>query len=318
MSEQTGRLFEIQRFSIHDGPGIRTTVFLQGCPLSCLWCHNPEGHPDHSLISFQPDKCVGCLACFAACQREAHRMEDDRHTLDRSLCVACGTCTAECHAGALEKVGREATVAEVIDEVLEDEPFYEISGGGMTLSGGEPLCQLDFAAALLTEARARNIHCAVETSGAVPFDYIASIQPLVDLFLYDLKETDPERHREFTGVSNDRILANLKQLHAAAARIRLRLPLIPGYNDRPEHFARVVDLVGILPGLEGVELMPYHRLGTSKQARFDLEPGLDLDPPSAATVDGWIDVFTRLGLQVINHKNDSQPHRKSISHVRPN
>ena len=317
MAEATGRIFEIQRFSIHDGPGIRTTVFLQGCPLSCLWCHNPEGRSGQALISFQPDKCIDCGYCFATCQQEAHQRQQGRHVIDRDACLTCGACTVECYSGALEKVGREAAVDEVLATVLEDEPFYALSGGGMTLSGGEPLCQFDFAQALLAAARERKIHTVVETCGAVPFAHLKKAAPFVELFLYDLTETDAERHREFTGMTNELVIENLKRLYqdVGGARIRLRLPLIPGYNDRPEHFAKVVDLVSLLPGLEGVEIMPYHRLGASKPDRFGLPAGIDLEPPSAATVDGWIEVFTRLGLPVVNRKSDFLSSGKRPSHV---
>lgn len=318
MPDTIGRIFEIQRFSIHDGPGIRTTVFFQGCPLSCLWCHNPEGQADHSLLSFQPEKCVSCGHCFENCPQNAHSMEDGQHTLDRTLCLTCGTCAAGCHAQGLEIVGREATVAEVMEELLEDRPFYDISNGGITLSGGEPLCQIDFAAALLQTATDEGLHCAVETCGAVPFAHLERILSSVDLFLYDVKETDAERHMKFTGVSNERILENLKRLHRTGARIRLRLPLIPGYNDLPDHFLAVVDLVRSLPDLEGVEIMPYHRLGASKSARLGLPTGLDLESPSAATVDGWIKAFTRLGVRVINHKSESTSTKKRTTHVSRN
>ncbi|MEW6755252.1 MAG: glycyl-radical enzyme activating protein [Candidatus Latescibacterota bacterium] len=307
MPDPRGRIFEIQRFSIHDGPGIRTTVFLQGCPLTCLWCHNPEGHPSRSLLSFEPGKCVGCGYCLRTCPQQAHKLVEGKHVLDRGLCLACGRCTAECHAGALNLVGREVTVSEVMSQVLQDVAFYLVSGGGVTLSGGEPLCQIDFAYRLLQVARAEGLSTAVETSGAVPYEHLERVRPLVDLFLYDVKETDAERHRQFTGVSNEMILDNLWRLHRCAARIRLRLPLIPGYNDRPEHFLGVVRLAASLPALEAAEIMPYHRLGTSKAARLGLVPTVDLESPSAATVDGWVEAFAGLGLRVINRRTTAPP-----------
>jgi len=315
----TGRIFEIQRFSIHDGPGIRTTVFLQGCPLRCVWCHNPEGRASSPLLSFQPDKCVGCGYCFRVCPRSAHQMLDGAHVLDRERCAACGSCAAECYARALELVGGEATVEEVLTEVLADRPFYETSGGGMTLSGGEPLIQIDFAAALLRAARRENLHCCVETCGFVPFFRLEGVLPFVDLFLYDLKDMDDGRHVEFTGGSSARIIENLGRLHDRGACIRLRLPLIPGYNDRDDHFAAVADLVHSLPGLAGVELMPYHRLGTSKLPRFGLEQGDEVTPPAAAAVDRWIDRFADLGVDLLNRRSGetvkTSSSRKSSSHV---
>jgi pyruvate formate lyase activating enzyme len=300
----SGRIFEIQRFSIHDGPGIRTTVFMQGCPLRCLWCHNPEGIPAQSLVSFQPDKCIGCGQCFRACLHHAHSMVEDRHALDRRLCVACGTCMEGCYARALELVGRQATVAEVVAEVLRDRPFYETSGGGMTLSGGEPTLQIDFAEALLRAAREEGLHCCVETCGSAPPGHFERLLPLVDLFLFDLKETDEARHREFTGAPIGRILENLHLLHDRGAHVVLRLPLVPDYNARDEHFAAVAELAHSLPRLEGVELMPYHRLGTSKLDRLGLDPPrrVEVPPPDAATLEAWIGRFAALGVEVLNHK----------------
>jgi pyruvate formate lyase activating enzyme len=301
---QVGRIFEIQRFSIHDGPGIRTTVFVQGCPLRCVWCHNPEGIPSHSLVSYQPDRCIGCGHCFRTCPRHAHRMEGDRHLLDRSACVACGTCLEGCYARALELVGRQATVAEVLDEVRRDLPFYETSGGGMTVSGGEPTLQIDFAEALLRAAREEGLHRCVETCGAAPSGHVERLLPLVDLFLFDLKETDGQRHRQFTGAGLGRILENLRLLHDRGARVLLRLPLVPGLNARDDHFVAVAELVRQLPRLEGVEIMPYHRLGTSKLGRLGLDPPqpLDLQPPDATTLAAWIDRFTALGVTVLNRR----------------
>jgi len=302
MCEPVGRIFDIQRFCIHDGPGIRTTVFLQGCPLRCLWCHNPEGRVARTLLSFQPDKCVGCGWCVAACEHDAHVLDPETgtHTLNRELCVVCGRCVEQCYAGALELVGRRVTVAEVLDEVRKDLPFYQNSGGGMTLSGGEPLAQIEFAAGLLEAAGAQGIHRTVETCGAVPYGNLERALPSTDLFFYDIKETDPKRHREYTGADNQRILANLPRLHGAGARIRLRLPMIPGLNDRPDHFDALAALTEELPELEGAEIMPYHRLGTSKLTRFGWDSELDVEPPSPETVRRWIEALRGRGVPVID------------------
>jgi glycyl-radical enzyme activating protein len=302
MSEQRGRIFEVQRFCIHDGPGIRTTVFMQGCPLRCLWCHNPEGISPRPLLSFQADKCVDCGWCLDVCESGAHDRDPDsgQHTLNRASCTVCGACAEKCYAGALEIIGYQTGVDAVLETVMEDAPFYTTSGGGMTLSGGEPLAQPDFARALLQGARTVGIHCAVETCGAMAWAQLERIAHLVDLFLFDIKESDPERHRRFTGVDNGEILANLRQLHAAGAAIRLRLPLVPSHNDRPDHFDAVAALVHELPRLCGVEIMPYHRLGTSKSARFGWPEQLQLAPPSPETVARWIAEMAQRDVVVLN------------------
>jgi pyruvate formate lyase activating enzyme len=302
MAEILGNIFEIQRFSIHDGPGIRTTVFLKGCPLRCLWCHNPEGITPSPLLSFIPDKCIACGFCVRVCPNSAHTMVEGRHLLDRAKCQTSGKCTAECYSGALEISGQWLTVAEVMAKVRRDLPFYETSGGGMTLSGGEPLMQFNFIEALLTAAKSEGLNCCIETSGFAPFEYYERLLTLVDLFLYDIKETDTARHIEYTGVSNEIILQNLRLLHASGACFLLRLPIIPGYNDRDDHFAKIVELARSMPGMVGVEIMPYHHLAQSKIDRFDLlhEGREQSSVPNAQMVRAWIDQFAKLGLDVIN------------------
>lgn len=287
-----GLVFDIQRFSIHDGPGIRTTVFLKGCPLSCLWCHNPEGQEATSEMFFTPAKCVGCLSCVRMCERKCHRAEGGRHVYDRQTCVRCGACVRGCYAGALEIAGKEMTVEEVLREVEKDKPFYGNSGGGMTVSGGEPLLQHAFARALLKSARAAGLHICLETSGWGSEKRVLSIASFVDLFLYDVKDTDPARHRKHTGVPNDQLLANLAALDRKGARIILRCPVIPGINDRPDHFRALGRLADVLHGVEAVEVLPYHALGTSKSQRLGRTPRLpDLSAPSDATVQAWLDAI---------------------------
>ena len=305
----TGRVFDIQRFSLHDGPGIRTTVFLKGCPLRCLWCHNPEGVSPSPEVSFLSEKCMACGECARVCEHGAHRLETTgsdhlavTHVYDRTLCETCGNCTEYCDSKTLEFVGRPVTVQDVMKEVTQDRPFYLRSGGGMTISGGEPLAQIDFTLGLLRAARELGIHRCLETSGFASWERFRPLIPLVDLILFDCKEMDAQRHKDFTGQSNILILENLRSLHAAGVRIQLQCPIVPGFNDREDHFAGIADLSRSLPKLEGVRLLPYHPLGESKLRRFGLSlpPGLPRKPMDPAQLDHWTNWLRSKGVRVLN------------------
>ena len=296
----THTVFDIQRFCVNDGPGIRTTVFLKGCMLRCVWCHNPESQSPRPQLMLHESRCIGCGDCLSACPSSLHqRSSGGEHIIDRSACVACGQCAAAC-TGALELCGKEMTVEEILDEVMRDESFYRNSSGGMTVSGGDPLFCPDFTLSLVKAAKERGLHVCIETSGHAPWETTERLIPFVDLFLWDVKETDAARHKRYTGVSNERILDNLERLDRAGARIVLRCPIIPDHNDRPEHLFALGVLAERLSGVERVDIEPYHPLGQSKHiALGQIDPLKDMSFPETATVDGWIaTVASRTGKSV--------------------
>ena len=281
MSFPTGIVFDLQRASLDDGPGIRTTVFLKGCPLHCAWCHNPESQRPGPELAFDATLCLSCQACVTACASGVHTFDATcHHAVAFDRCLAAGACLTVCPSGALRLYGHEQSVETVLAEVIKDRAFYSASGGGLTLSGGEPTAQLEFCLALLQAAKAAGISTCIETCGFAPRESFAALLPVTDLFLFDYKASDPELHASLTGASNALCLANLRWLHAQGAAIRLRCPLIPGVNDDSMHLRSIAALSAELTGLQGVEILPYHGSGAVKYERLgrQLPPFTAIDP----------------------------------------
>jgi pyruvate formate lyase activating enzyme len=290
-------VFNIQRYSLQDGPGIRTTVFFKGCPLSCVWCQNPESRSRIPEILVVEGRCVRCGACRRACGRalEGEPSRDEG-------CLRCGTCVDACPTGARNLVGRWMTVEEILAEIERDRLFHEESGGGATFSGGEPLLQADPLCALLEECRARGIHTAVDTCGYAPLETLLRVAARADMFLYDLKLLDEERHRTFTGVSNLPILRNLEALARAHPVVRIRVPIIPGINDDPREIQRIALYATSLPGVRELDLLGYHATGLHKyDALGEAYPLGEIDPPSPERLEEIAGRFRAAGLQTRTH-----------------
>lgn len=256
------KVTEIQRFCMHDGPGVRTTVFLKGCPLRCKWCHNPETQKSGTELSFYPNKCILCGGCASACPNSVHTV-NARHSLDREKCTLCERCIEICPTGALEACGRDTSIEEILSVAERDRAFYG-EKGGITLSGGEPLAQRSATLALLRAAKEKGFNTAIETCGYADSDILEKTVPLVDLFLWDIKDTDAERHKQYTGVTNETILKNLETVDAIGAKTRLRCILVNGINTDENHYRKVAEIASSLSNCEGVEIIPYHAYGGTK------------------------------------------------------
>ena len=298
MVQPKGLVFDIKRYAIHDGPGIRTTVFLKGCPLECPWCHNPEGVATGRQMIWRAERCLGCRHCEQACPTGAISFARDGLRLDRALCDTCGKCVAVCYPHALELIGREMTVAQVMQEVEKDIVVYDQSGGGVTFSGGEPLMQPDFLLAALQACRRHSIHTAVDTSGYGDTATLMRIAGDVDLFLWDLKIMDEERHRDLTGVPNSRILENLQKLSRNGKPVVVRITLIPGINDDDENLSRLGEFTSGLENVTRIDILPYHRAWVDKYKRLHgtAEP-FDGRPPSGEALRAAGDRLAGLGLK---------------------
>jgi pyruvate formate lyase activating enzyme len=292
-----GVVFDIQRFSVHDGPGIRTTVFLKGCPLSCAWCHNPEGIAPRPEVVLAPGRCVRCGTCAEACPEAQDGVAAVPTAPAR--CRRCGVCVEACPAGARRMAGRDLTPGEVVSEIARDRVFYEESGGGATFSGGEPLLQPDFLLKLLDGCGAEGIHTALDTCGHAPRERVLEAGARADLVLFDLKSPDPERHRAATGVDNVLILGNLRALAEAGAALWLRVPVIPGFNDDDEGALATARLAASLGTVRRVSLLPYHPLGRHKGAPA-AHALLAAEPvsPAPARLEALARLYRERGLEV--------------------
>ncbi len=258
-----GKIFNIQRFSTSDGPGIRTVVFLKGCPLNCAWCHNPESKSYDAEILYNQESCIHCGACIRNCNKDCHIFENGKHIFKRDNCINCMECVSSCPTNALKACGEEQSAEEVMKTVLRDKPFYESSGGGLTVSGGEPLSRYDFTLSLLKLAKKHSIHTAIETSGFTNKDF-SKINEYTDLWLYDIKLLQDAEHIKYIGASNKIILENLISLDHMEAKIILRCPIIPNVNFSKEHFSEIAKLTNKLHRVVSIHLEPYHPLGLSK------------------------------------------------------
>jgi len=305
-----GYVFNIQRFSLHDGPGIRSTVFLKGCPLRCFWCHNPEGMKPKPEIRFSESRCILCGECVSACEQHAHSLLDGSHIYDRSQCIVCGECLENCPSGALELTGKMMTVEQVLEEVLRDQPFYTDSGGGVTISGGEPLLQRDFTFAILEACQQHNIHTAIETCAYARWQDLASLLPVTDLVIIDIKHLDSEKHKAVTGIPNQRILENARRLAQTNKPLILHTPVIPTVNDTENEIAAIADFVAELvtirqqsqthqPARISLALLPFHRLAADKYTGLGIDyRASQLTAPPKGKMLELIEIARRRGILV--------------------
>lgn len=296
----TGTIFNIMRYSTQDGPGLRTTVFFKGCTLSCAWCHNPESISFAREYVWRDERCLRCGACVTACAQHAIHLDlNGTPRRDGDRCTWCGACIDSCGSEARTIFGEERSANAVMAEILRDRAFFEETGGGVTFSGGEPLAQIHFLEELLYRCREEDLHVAVDTSGAVPWRTWERLTPLVNLWLYDIKCIDAERHRRFTGSDNALILDNLRRLAATGPAITVRIPLIPGFNDDETQLAAIADFVNNIGGVRDIVLLPYHGSGTVKYALLGRHYFLaDSIPPSPEERARAVEIFSNYSIPV--------------------
>ncbi len=313
----TGKVFDIQGFTVNDGPGIRTEIFLKGCPLRCLWCHSPESQAPYAQVAWYEIRCIGtenCGECLKACPKAAlkegrtifsktAKTEIRIIDLDRKICDNCGKCTDVCPAEALAMAGKDMTIDELMKRIEKDRKFYQKSGGGVTISGGEPMVQYRFTGALLRECKINGLHTCLDTTGYAKWDHYREVLKYTDLVLYDIKHMDPERSRVLTGVTNELILENARRMAAEGMALQIRIPIIPGLNDSEENLRATSEFCRELgPSVKMVQILPYHRLGLAKYERLQKEyPLKDLEPPDDEHMDSCRTIIESYGLRVQIH-----------------
>ncbi|MBR4676025.1 MAG: glycyl-radical enzyme activating protein [Victivallales bacterium] len=292
------RYIDIKRFAVHDGPGIRTTLFLKGCPLRCIWCHNPESRFPQPELAIHYPKCTCCGECAKVCS--CHAIVNGVHEFKRANCKACGKCVDACPSGVLELFGKTITVDEAAEKLLEDRIFYA-DGGGITISGGEPLLHSGFCADLLKRMHSEGIHCAIDTCGNVPWSAFEAVLPYTDIFLYDFKCADSEKHKQLTGCGNELILENLKKLNATGKEIEIRMIMVPEHNMAEGNLKAAGEFLAPLKSISAVRLLAYHSLARSKfQAVGHPDTMPDVPSPDADTLEHCADILRTYGVKVIN------------------
>jgi len=293
-----GLVFLIDRFVVEDGPGIRTTVFMKGCPLSCIWCHSPQSQSAAPQLAFYRNRCIGCGSCFRVCTKEAQIVSATDRRVTWENCDNCGKCAEACPSKALEMVGEWLTVAQLMNIIGRDLVYYKNSGGGVTFSGGEPTAQREFLTACLQKCRDLGIHTALDTCGFAEWPVFEQVLPYIDLLLYDIKCMDSRKHEEFTGVSNDLILENLKRSSQQGKSIWIRIPLIPGYNDSEENLSLIARFIGPLKGVKKVSFLPYNAATSVKYQLIGKNYPLEhIAPHSKKRLKAFIQIFSRLGIR---------------------
>ena len=297
---EQGFVTKIKHFAVHDGDGIRTTVFLKGCPLRCIWCHNPEGLDFAPQMAYVEKKCIGCMQCVPVCESNAQQAADGKHRFVRELCVSCGKCERVCLGGAMELNGRLCTVEEIMPELLQDRDFYGHSGGGITISGGECLAQPGFVVSLLQKGKEYGINMAVDTCGFVKREVLDAAMPYTDTFLYDVKAIDNEVHIKCTGKPNDIILENLKYLDHNNCRIEVRIPYVPGYNS--DQISLIAEFLVYLHNLSGVRVLPYHNYAGSKYKSLGMTNHLPLKMPTLKDIINVENRLKKKGLPIIKQE----------------